>query len=214
MLCCRCKKEKSEFDGKKSCIDCRTKRVLYNKKRANKLLSIPIPSGCKRCNRCKVIKNQNEFVDDNEKCIDCQFYCDSYYKNNKDQEIARSIQSQANKGRDKINAYKRELNRKNPINYVLQSAKSRAKKKNIPFDLTREDIVIPERCPILGYELHIASGKSSSNSISIDRIDPTKGYVKGNIHIISWRANDIKGNATLDELKKLVAYLEAKNSSA
>jgi hypothetical protein len=46
------------------------------------------------------------------------------------------------------------------------------------------------------------------NSPSLDRIDNTKGYVPGNVWVISWRANDLKRNATLEELKLLVAALE------
>lgn len=140
--------------------------------------------------------------------ITCQSYCESYYKNNKDQEIQRAIKSQKNQGREKINAYKRKLTRQNPINYILQGAKQRAKKLGLPFNLTRDDIVIPTHCPIFGYELTISNGQPSDNSPSIDRIIPTLGYVKGNVQIISWRANNIKKNATVDELKKLVAYLE------
>jgi hypothetical protein len=45
-------------------------------------------------------------------------------------------------------------------------------------------------------------------SPSIDRIDSTKGYTPDNIQIISWKANRVKGYATLQELEMLVAYLQ------
>ncbi len=45
-------------------------------------------------------------------------------------------------------------------------------------------------------------------SPSLDRIDSTKGYTKGNIWVISNRANTLKNDATLSELKLLVERLE------
>lgn len=168
----------------------------------------------KQCNRCKVHKPIAEFNEKQNKCKNCKEYCSTYYEKNKKHEIRRALKSQHRQGRDKINAYKRKLNRKNPINYMLQGAKQRAKKLGLPFNLTRDDIIIPEICPIFGYELKISEGLPSAYSPSIDRIVPEKGYVKGNIQIISWRANDIKGNATPEELRKVADYIEShlKNS--
>lgn len=90
----------------------------------------------------------------------------------------------------------------------LINVRSRAKKKGLPFDLTLDDIVIPAVCPVLGIPLIERSGKFSDNSPSIDRTIPEKGYVKGNIAIMSYRANRIKCHASLAELKAIVAYME------
>ena len=85
---------------------------------------------------------------------------------------------------------------------VLSGLKNRASKKNVPFDLKVEDLVFPETCPILGINLYINKSYHgpSKNSPSVDRIDPAKGYVKGNIQIISHLANAMKQNATPEEL--------------
>ena len=90
-------------------------------------------------------------------------------------------------------------------------AKYRAAHKGREFTITKEDIVIPERCPLLGIPLvcHRGKGSQQGNSPSLDRIDPTKGYIKGNVWVISNRANTLKNDATLQELKTLVENLEA-----
>lgn len=92
---------------------------------------------------------------------------------------------------------------------MLCSAKSRAKKAGVPFDLRLEDILIPDTCPILGISLLRNKGKGpTANSPTIDRLIPSLGYVRGNISIVSHRANQIKNDATLDELNKIVNWME------
>ena len=58
---------------------------------------------------------------------------------------------------------------------------------------------------LIPIEIHVGKGLTDNNP-SIDRIDPTKGYVSGNIHIISWRANRLKNNGSLDDLILLGAW--------
>jgi hypothetical protein len=89
---------------------------------------------------------------------------------------------------------------------LLKYAKIRATKKNLPFNLELEDIHVPEVCPILGIPLSQNEGRNDDKSFSLDRIDNTKGYVKGNVIVISLRANRIKSDSTLDELTKLVEF--------
>jgi len=93
---------------------------------------------------------------------------------------------------------------------ILTRAKSRAKQKNIPFNLTLEDIEVPETCPLLGIPIEIQPKKGyHPNSPSLDKVIPEKGYIKGNVWVISNRANTLKNDATLQELKTLVENLEA-----
>ena len=102
----------------------------------------------------------------------------------------------------KILAYARK-NRWTSKNYervLLSNTKVRAKAKNIPFDLEVTDIIIPEFCPVLGIKLERATGRPTASSPSIDKIVPSLGYVKGNIIVISYRANMIKNNATPEEI--------------
>lgn len=87
--------------------------------------------------------------------------------------------------------------------------KNSAKKRNIPFNLTPSDIDtigIPLTCPILGIPLYFNRESVQDNSISFDRIDSSKGYSVDNLIIISYRANRLKSDATLDELKKIATF--------
>lgn len=91
---------------------------------------------------------------------------------------------------------------------ILNSARARAKKKNLPFNINIDDIIIPELCPVLGIKLERGVGKSGPNSPSIDRIIPNLGYVKGNIMIISHKANTIKNNSTIKEIEQVLLYMK------
>lgn len=85
---------------------------------------------------------------------------------------------------------------------MLWQAKATANRKNIPFDLDVTDIIIPTHCKYLGIPLTrlLGDGVVWSNT-SLDRIDSSKGYVKGNIEVISRKANSMKNMADLDELR-------------
>jgi len=91
---------------------------------------------------------------------------------------------------------------------MINHARKRAKKKNVPFDIDAGCIrsIAPSHCPILGMPLEWSTYRGLGqrplpNSPSLDRIDPSKGYIKGNVWIISYKANTIKSNATHEELK-------------
>lgn len=100
------------------------------------------------------------------------------------------------------------------LKYIIRNIKYKAKTNNIPFNLTIGDIHIPDHCPILGIPLKIGFNSGSGgnpDSISIDRIDPNKGYVNGNVQIISHKANTLKNDATLEELKLILDYVKNNN---
>lgn len=96
---------------------------------------------------------------------------------------------------------------------LFSAARTRAKKLSIPFTITVNDIVIPDKCPALGIPLYREGGKNKHNTPSLDRFIPEEGYTSKNIHVISWRANWIKQNATLDEVEKLAAWMRSVNDT-
>ena len=98
--------------------------------------------------------------------------------------------------------YRRSLDRQRGRDLrspLWSRAKYRAKQKGLDFTITKEDIVIPDTCPLLGTPMV---------SPSLDRIDSSKGYTPDNVWVISNRANTLKNNATLMELKTLLENWE------
>lgn len=89
---------------------------------------------------------------------------------------------------------------------MLRAARSRASSRNLPFNLTTDDFSIPERCPALGIEITLNGDRD--HSPSLDRILPSMGYVKGNVMVLSNRANRIKNDATAFELRAIADFLE------
>ena len=90
------------------------------------------------------------------------------------------------------------------------AAKERASKSSIPFDIELSDIIIPDSCPVLGIAIdkRLGRGRRQPDSPSLDKFIPDKGYVKGNIQVISWRANWLKNNGTVDEWIKIANWCQ------
>ena len=106
--------------------------------------------------------------------------------------------------------YQRANDNRSKESVMLKSAKKRAVKNSLPFDLCINDIVIPLLCPVLGITLNKNNKGTCYNSPSLDRLIPSKGYVKDNVNIISMRANFIKNNASYDEVKKISEWMKSK----
>ena len=143
---------------------------------------------CKECRNIKAaIQREKHREKNNLKYVE-RYHTDSEFKEHRKETSKKS------------NAKSRK---ENPIKWMLYSAKTRAKEKGWEFNIDENDIYIPTHCPILNIELIPGGmGLQSFNSPSIDRIDSKKGYIKGNIRIISLRANMMKNDANLQEIEQ------------
>lgn len=101
-----------------------------------------------------------------------------------------------------------ESRRRNPIQYLINQVKYRSKKRGLDFDLTLSDLEVPEVCPILGIPLEHSEGGRTDSSYSLDRVDNSKGYVKGNVRVISFGANMRKGDLTIAQVSDLLSYMK------
>jgi hypothetical protein len=138
-------------------------------------------------------------------CIECESF---KYQTNENLKVYAKAWYQKNK--ETLFKNKKIYDRENPKKIMLISAKGRAKKNGLEFNLVESDIVIPKYCPIFPeMELYKSDGKVSYNSPTLDRIDNNKGYVKGNIGVISHKANSIKRDGTVELFKRLIEYIES-----
>lgn len=106
----------------------------------------------------------------------------------------------------------REWQKNHPLDRLLSSIKRRANKSGLECTITKEHLVIPSHCPILGIELRFGGRTvhERRNSPSVDRIDNNKGYTPDNIQIISNHANFIKGGCvTAEDLMKVAQWMLA-----
>ena len=134
----------------------------------------------KKCCYCKKIKSLEEFGDNgrNRMCKQC---------------VTKSSE------------YQKEHAKKYPNRALFKRVKATAKRKGIEFSLELKYIKIPKKCPILDIPL---DKRDRNHTPSIDRIDNKIGYIKENIKIISFKANNLKSNATIEQLKKIIKYME------
>lgn len=124
---------------------------------------------------------------------------DLKYPNRKEKKSVRKKAKKKAKGKSRT--------QQDFISGVLKGIKTRAAKKGIPCDLEESDIKIPKVCPVLGIPLKWGDSLLDSTP-SIDRLVPELGYVKGNCFVISMKANRLKSNASVEEFKALIAYME------
>lgn len=106
---------------------------------------------------------------------------------------------------------------KQKLSAIVLSAKRRAFEKNLPFDIDVDYLLSlypkDNLCPVLGIELAFGNDNGRNNSPSIDRIIPALGYTKGNIIIVSLKANRIKQNATPEEIIKVGEFYQMMENS-
>jgi hypothetical protein len=89
---------------------------------------------------------------------------------------------------------------------MFYDARKRAIALSLPFEIEPDDIFVPDVCPVLGIPM--AQGGARNNTPSLDRFIPALGYVKTNIRVISFRANRLKSDANIEEMRRVLAYME------
>ena|ERR1035437_5337184 len=93
--------------------------------------------------------------------------------------------------------------------FLIYQAKRNAKAKGMEFLISKDDLEWPTHCLILGIELdYPGRGGHKMLGPSFDRKDSSKGYIKGNVFVISNRANSCKGNMTTENVRNLLRYME------
>lgn len=140
------------------------------------------------CSKCQTEKENSEFHKQTNDPHGLQSYCKMCMKSIK--------YSNHKKGHQKD--YRK---------YLVRAAKCRAKQKNIPFDITWKDLELLTICPVFGVDM-FSDTRNNPFSPSIDRLIPELGYVKGNVRVISRRANVIKSDASIREIEEILDYMK------
>lgn len=131
----------------------------------------------------------------------CKHCGELSYRKNRHGNFASVCQKCYNK---QCNGFKK----RNPKKLMVQCAKIRADKSGVPFSITDEDFEIPEFCPILGIRLESGTKKYHDASPSLDRKTPKLGYIPSNVVVMSFRANRLKGDGTIEELETVLSWMK------
>ena len=99
-----------------------------------------------------------------------------------------------------------------PAALLLKGAKERAKNQGVPCTISKEHIVIPTTCPILGIPITINvlgnNGGNRDQSPSLDKVKPELGYIPGNVRVVSNKANRLKADNTIETLEAILKYMK------
>lgn len=164
----------------------------------------------KLCTSCHEIKICNEYRERLTKngidryqshvCKSCESAHSLRYNQEHSEEIQAYQKMRVETGADSI--MRKNRAEKYLQTFLWRKARQNAKQRNKEFNIEVSDILIPEKCPLLDIPLqvNIGMGTNRRNSYSIDRIDSSKGYIKGNIQILSQLANTMKNCATQEQL--------------
>jgi hypothetical protein len=157
-----------------------------------------------KCTKCKKSKTFKDFYKDSNRSNGLTSACKACHKKVrqlnrlKNAEYQRKLRSE---DPERVKQSKRNSWRNlDPRKKMLQQAKNRCRRNSIEFDLVLEDIVISDKCPLLGVDFIIGVKHDYQYTYSLDRINPDKGYTKGNVWVISMLANSMKNNATKEQL--------------
>lgn len=206
--CTHCGEEKS-FDSynkqsnckyglRPECQSCASKvKKAYAEK--NKDLNLGPNSLLKYCPGCKETKQVTDFHKDARTKDGLRGYCKGCH-------LLHAKDYQALPESRKI---RKSWAQRNPKKVMLASARMRAKRKGLECTITIDDFDIPEFCPVLGIKLISGIGKDSRSDASptLDRIDNNKGYITGNVQVMSFKANRAKTDLIKQELLSLADWI-------
>ncbi len=167
----------------------------------------------KKCKICQETKKIEEFPKWKNKCLICyREYCLIKQKERHlkyPEHVKYLSKKNYEKNKHRLLEQKRIWKSENVAEVLLNSAKNRALKYNLEFNLQLSDIVLSEFCPILGIKLQKNFGRAKDSSYSLDRIDNARGYIKGNVIVISWKANRLKSDGTIEEIEKVLKWMRS-----
>lgn len=169
------------------------------------------------CGQCNMPKPRSQYVQNMwprrhsrlTRCNECRLstpYWEWARANRRDAKRATGNRSYHKR---KVDVGQRHRNRKAmaPELAMIKSALGRSRKQGIPFSITPADIIIPAVCPVFGTKMKFNCRAHRQTSPSLDKVTPHLGYIPGNVRVISFKANAIKGRSNASELLRVAAYV-------
>lgn len=176
----------------------------------------------RRCTGCGLILAAQLFVN-RYRCRDCHAAKAREYLAANREKVNSWRREYTRRNRDKYRQHNRNWQDRNedivrarskarwaassPAARLLAKAIERSRALGIEITLSEKDIVIPDRCPVLGIPIRPGSGSHHDGSPTLDRIDNERGYVPGNVAVISFRANALKRDGTADEHERIASWM-------
>ena len=173
----------------------------------------------KKCYKCEEVKDLNHYYTDRTRkdgltnqCKSCKYKYDKEYSKKRKKYFKKYYKENAQVYVD-YNERRRERHSLEPRIRMNDGARRRALKKGLEYNLkSYKDLPeVPVFCPILGIPLVSNRGSKnggSDNSPSLDRINNDRGYIIGNLQIISRKANQMKSNGSFEDIKKLYLFMK------
>lgn len=181
-------------------VQCTHCKLIFDKPKreeANKHRCPQIVDGKKYCVCCKEQKDPKEFAPSNA-TIDklkriCRICTRTYESNNKEKLYQQKL-------------LRRKSNLRSFLAVRLGTSKSRAIKKQMQFDLDLnflEELFLKQegKCYYSGVQLNLDNNACRHDSLSTDRLDPSKGYTKDNVVFCTFNINSLKGTMNEQEFK-------------
>lgn len=207
--CIQCQKTKNRSDFFKRQSRCKT--CQREEQTVRRLKDLSNPDRLKVCSRCKRPLPARDFTPGYHRCRKCNAEYQTERRRNDEQSDPNTPRKCFKCGCTKPlrdfhpgnwckECYRQHHQKDHllrPERYLLRGARCRAKKYQLPIDITIDDIVIPSKCPDLDIPLKPSIKKVKPNSPTLDRIIPELGYVKGNIRVVSSASNRMKQETTL-----------------
>lgn len=122
--------------------------------------------------------------------------------------VAQRIYNALPKCKEQRRTYKKYMREHKYNLYLWRIVRERARKLQLPFTIEPSDIVIPEVCPVLGIKLLPCRKRIDDSSPTLDKINNELGYIKGNVAVISWKANRLKSDGTSEDHERIANYIK------
>lgn len=133
----------------------------------------------------------------------CSLSCTASWKNKNRSEEEQAKQTAALILRSKGNTYGR-ANKKGDFTYFLNKARQRPQETNIDEEYLQS--IWTGRCAISNIPIIMKNTKvkNTINTASLDRIDSSKGYVKGNVQFVAYGINLAKNTFEDNDVHLLI----------